>query len=212
MYKIKLYSELSITARNKFWKVIEQQCAEDTSPAMANMHSASWRTDSATLRYLIEVDNKFAVGDYFILYSGCDPVAAGGVYFSEWTKDIAMAGIRTWVHTQHRNKFLAAEYILPACKSWAIANNCKIVTLTFNEYNRRLITTWTRIRAGESAQRIKNRRPDMMFYNGVKQVDKPLKISYTKQWVIYEELAAMDFNWDEYAWRNKIKLVQNKLG
>ena len=212
MYKIKRYSELSSAQRTKFWQVLEQQCIEDASPAMVNMSSAEWRTDSATLRYLLEVDNKFAEGDYYILYLNREPVASGGVYLSEWHRDIAMAGIRTWVHTLHRNKFLAAEYILPACKSWAVKNNCKIVTLTFNEYNRRLITTWTRIRAGERADRIKQRRPDMMFYSGVKQVDKAVKINYTKQWVIYEQLVPMEFNWDEHLWRDKIKLIQRKLG
>lgn len=211
MYTIKSYQQLTPAAQAKFWRVMEQQSAADPSPAMVNMHSDKWRTASATLRYLLEVDNKFAQGDYFILYLGREPVASGGVHFSEWTRDIAMAGIRTWVHTLHRNKFLAAEYILPACKSWAIANACKIVTLTFNEYNRRLIHTWTRIRAGESADRIKNRRPDMMFYTGVKQVDKAVKINYTKQWVIYEQLAPMEFNWNEHLWRHKIKLDRKSV-
>ena len=212
MYKIKRYSELTAAQTTKFWRVLQQQASCDTSPAMVNMHSDNWAEDKHTLRYLLDIEKKFAASEYYILYHGANPVASGGVYLSEWTTDIAMAGIRTWVHTEYRNRFLAAEYILPACKAWAIANKCKIVTLTFNEYNRRLITTWRRVRAGESAQRIKNRTRDKLFYSGVIELDKPIKINYTKQWVIYEQLEPMTFNWSELTWRDKIKLVHRKLG
>ena len=39
----------------------------------------------------------------------------------------------------------------------------------------------------------KNRQEDSLFYTGVHQVDFPVTIKHTKQWVIYQKL---DENWD----------------
>lgn len=213
MYKVKPYNKLTTKEFEKFWATIEEEYSKDSSPAMVNMFSQYWRTEKNTLRYILEVEKKFNPGEYYILFDGRLPVASGGVYLSEWANNIAMAGIRTWVHTEHRNKFLAAEYILPACKTWALKNNCNAITLTFNDYNRRLINTWKRTRMGESSLRIKNRTSEKMFYNGIFDVDFPMEINYTKQWLIYEKLNSdFNFNWEEFKWRDKIKIVHRKLG
>lgn len=213
MYKIKEYSNLTKSELKVFWDTIKEECSKDDSPAMVNMYSLNWRVEQNTLRYILEVEEKFKHGKYFILFDDKLPVASGGVYFSEWTDDIAMGGIRTWAHTEHRNKLLVAEHILPACKSWAIDNNCQAITLTFNDYNKNLIKVCIRTRAGESATRISGRTPRRLFYNGANVVDFPLEINYTKQWLIYEKLNNdFSFNWEEFKWRDKIKIVKRKLG
>ena len=213
MLKIKKYTKLTPAELKRFWSTLELESQRDTGPAMVNMHSSSWRQEKNTLRYILEVENKFNPGEYFVVFDGRLPVASGGVYFSEWTQEIAMAGIRTWAHTEHRNKLLVAEYILPACKKWAVKNKCSAITLTFNEYNKNLIKVFSRIRIGEKADRITGRGPEKLFYNGLKIIDYPLEINYTKQWVIYENLSEIfDFNWQELQWRDKIKIVKRKLG
>lgn len=213
MLKVKKYNELNELELKTFWDTIELESQRDSSPAMVNMHSKVWRNETNTLRYLLEIENKFSVGEYFVLFDDSVPVASGGVYFSEWSNDIAMAGIRTWAHTEHRNKLLVAEYILPACKAWAVKNMCQAITLTFNDYNKNLIKVCIRTRAGESATRISGRTPKRLFYNGAVVVDFPLEINYTKQWLIYEKLNEnFDFNWEEFKWRDKIKIVKRKLG
>jgi hypothetical protein len=216
MYKVKEYSKLSSLEKDKFHDTLRDQVALDAkSPAMENMYSPSWRTESHTLRHLLEVDNVFAKnhGAYYVLLDDDKFVASGGVHFSEWSNNIAMGGIRTWVHTDYRNKFLAADYILPACKKWAVKNGCNIITLTFNEYNKNLIKTWTRIRAGENKTRIRQRKSKHIFYNNLVAIDYPLEINYTKQWLIYENLSEIfDFNWQEIKWKDKIKIVKRKLG
>jgi hypothetical protein len=213
MYKVKTYNKLTKKELERFWTTIEAEYHKDDSPAMVNMYDPAWRTEKNTLRYILEVESKFNPGDYYVLFDGTLPVASGGVYFSEWTSDIAMAGIRTWAHTEHRNKLLVAQYILPACKSWAIKNKCAAITLTFNDYNKNLIKVCLRTRAGESSTRISERTPDRLFYNGAIVVDFPLQINYTKQWLIYEKLDSnFDFNWEEIKWRDKIKIVHRKLG
>ena len=216
MFKIKEYSKLSSLEKESFHTTLKSQLELDTkSPAMENMYSTSWRTESNTLRYLLEVDNVFAkdCGAYYVLLDDDKFVASGGVYFSEWSSSIAMGGIRTWVHIDYRNKFLAADYILPACKKWAVKNDCGIITLTFNDYNKNLIKTWTRIRAGENKTRIRRRKSKHIFYNNLIVIDFPLEINYTKQWLIYEKLDNdFNFNWEEFKWRDKIKIVKRKLG
>ena len=213
MYEIKEYSNLTKSELKIFWATIEQECVKDTGPAMVNMHSSNWRIEQNTLRYILEVEERFEQGKYFILFDDKLPVASAGVYFSEWTDDIAMAGIRTWAHTEHRNKLLVAEYILPACKEWAIDNNCQAITLTFNDYNKNLIKVCIRTRAGESATRISGRTPRRLFYNGANVLDFPLEINYTKQWLIYEKLDNdFNFDWEEFKWQDKIKIVKRKLG
>ncbi len=213
MYKVKKYNKLTKSELQSFWNTIELECQKDSSPAMVNMHSKNWPTENNTLRYILEVENKFNPGEYFVLFDGPQPVASGGVYFSEWTNEIAMAGIRTWAHTEHRNKLLVAQYILPACKAWAVKNKCKSITLTFNEYNKNLIKVCIRTRAGESATRITGRTPKRLFYNGATVVDFPLEINYTKQWLIYENLDnEFLFDWGKIKWRDKIKIVKRKLG
>ena len=213
MYQVKKYQDLTDSELKSFWDTLELESKKDSSPAMVNMFDTRWRNEQHTLRYILEVENKFNPGEYFILFNNSLPVAAGGVYFSEWTTDIAMAGIRTWAHTEHRNKLLVAEYILPACKAWAVKNECRAITLTFNDYNKNLIKVCTRTRAGESATRITGRTAKRMFYSGAIVVDNPLEINYTKQWLIYEKLNAdFEFNWDNVKWREKIKLMHRKLG
>lgn len=213
MYQIKKYQNLTKKELKIFWDTLEAEFQKDKSPAMANMHSETWRLENNTLRYILEADNKFDPGEYFILFDKELPVASGGVYFSEWTDEIAMAGIRTWAHTEHRNKLLVAEYILPACKAWAVKNKCKSITLTFNDYNKNLIKVCLRTRAGESATRITGRTAHRLFYNGANVVDFPVEINYTKQWVIYEQLVTdWQFNWETIKWRDKIKIVKRKLG
>lgn len=216
MYKVKEYSKLTKLEKENFFDTLKSQVELDSkSPAMENMYSNRWSDEKNTLHYLLEIENRFAKenGAYYVLLDDDKVVASGGIYYSEWTNDIAMGGIRTWVHTDYRNKFLAADYILPACKKWANKNNCKIVTLTFNDYNKNLIKTWTRIRAGESKNRIRKRKPKHIFYNNIVVLDYPLEINYTKQWLIYENLSGIfDFNWQEIKWKDKIKLIKRKLG
>lgn len=216
MYKIKEYSKLTKAEKENFFNTLKSQVELDNkSPAMENMYSEQWRTESHTLRYLLEIENKFSKvnGAYYVLLDDGNCVASGGVHFSEWTNEVAMGGIRTWVHTEYRNKFLAADYILPACKKWAIKNECKIITLTFNEYNKNLIKTWTRIRAGENKNRIRKRKPKHIFFKNIVVLDYPLEINYTKQWLIYENLQDIfDFNWQDIKWKDKIKLIKRKLG
>ena len=68
--------------------------------------------------------------------------------------------------------------------------------MCFNDYNKNLIEIFKRTRLSESALRIKSRGPADLFYTGLHEVDVPVNIQYTQQWVIYEKLdSKFDFDW-----------------
>ena len=104
-----------------------------------------------------------------------------------------MAGTRTWVSENYRNRQVAAYILLPAHKQWAIDNGYKQIALCFNEYNKNLIRTWKRKRLGEDRS---PRTADRIFYDNLYELDFPVNIQYTKQWVIYEKL---DKDW-QFDW------------
>jgi hypothetical protein len=131
-------------------------------------------------------------GEFHIIKDGNKIVGCGGVQLAHFNNRVALAGVRTWITPEYRNKMIVARHLLPVHKAWAIKKNCKQVALSFNQYNKNLTRPFTRTRAGESSDRIQRRTPDMMFYNGVNEVDFKVCIQYTPQWVIYEKL---DVNW-----------------
>jgi hypothetical protein len=107
---------------------------------------------------------------------------------------VAIAGCRTWIDNDHRNRSLPREILLPAQKKWAQDQNAAAVVLTFNDYNKNLINAWKRKRLGEHRT---PRQPFHLFYNNFNEVEFPVKIQHTKQWVIYEILdSSFNFNWE----------------
>ena len=72
-------------------------------------------------------------------------------------------------------------------------NECKY---SENEYNKNLIQVFKRRRFGENKERINNRQPHHLFYNGINELDFPVTIQHTKQWIIYENLdPSFNFDW-----------------
>jgi len=121
-------------------------------------------------------------------------IGCGGIYLSGFDPTFALAGCRTWMHRDHRNRSLPREILLPAHKQWAKDRNARAVGITFNDYNKNLISTWKRTRLGE--ERLP-RQPYHLFYDNFNEVEFPVIIQYTKQWVIYETLdSTFNFDWD----------------
>jgi hypothetical protein len=123
-------------------------------------------------------------------------IACGGVYLSNFSRNISLAGTRTWVDKKHRNKLIMREVLLPRQKAWSIEQDCKIVAISVNEYNKNLLKPFKRIRLGEDKNRMSDRQSHHLFYNGAIEVDFPVTIQYTKQWVMYEQLdPSFVFDW-----------------
>ena len=74
--------------------------------------------------------------------------------------------------------------MFPEQVRWAKHHKYKQIALTFNEYNKNLKNIF--LRTGLGVQ--KNRQEDSLFYTGVHQVDFPVTIKHTKQWILYQKL------------------------
>ena len=179
---------------DQFFKFCKEASLQD-DPASVNMWSDDWQSRPHTLPYILTNSDRYSKpnGEFFILMHLSEIVGCGGIYFSEFNPTFALAGCRTWMHHDYRNKSLPRELLLPAQKQWAKDRNASAVGITFNEYNKNLINTWKRTRLGEHRL---PRQPYHLFYDNFNEVEFPVTIQYTKQWVIYEQLDPnFDFNW-----------------
>lgn len=175
-------------------------------PAYANMWDDDWNNNVNTLPYVLEKTDRFdnISGVFHILYDGSDIVACGGVYKSQFSSQIGIGGVRTWTDSKYRHRSLLREFLLPLHKAWCIEQQLKIIALTFNEYNKNLIEVFKRRRLGETKERISNREPHHVFYNGLNEVEFPVVIQYTKQWAIYESLDNQYvFDWNSIKWQGE---------
>jgi hypothetical protein len=76
--------------------------------------------------------------------------------------------------------------------------NIKMIALSFNEYNKNIIQIFKRNRLGEKPGRINSREPHNIFYSGLHEVNFPVTIQYTRQWIIYEKIDnTFNFDWSK---------------
>lgn len=167
-------------------------------PAAANMWHEKWEEHPNTLPFLLLKTNRFKnKGEFFVITDNNKFVACGGVYVSDFSDDIAIAGTRCWVDTCYRNKLIVREILLPQHKIWCIKNNIKQIALSFNNYNKSLIATFKR----QSIAGYKSKRkPHHLFFKNFNELSFLVTVRNTKQWVIYEKL---DDTW-EFNWRSII--------
>lgn len=196
------FNELTKNKQKEFFSWLKDQ--KNNDPAYENMWDDNWQDNSATLPFILLKTEKYkgSNGDFHIVYDDLNVVACAGVYKSFFNSLIAIAGTRTWVAEKYRNKLIVGYELLPLHKKWARENNCKQVALSFNEYNKNLIKIWQRQRLGEQSRLPKTN--SRMFAENLHQVDGPVIIQKTKQWVIYEKLDPdWNFNWNTIADQSK---------
>ena len=180
--------------KEEFFKFCKESSLQ-TDAAAVNMWSDDWQVQTHTLPYILTNTDRYSSpnGEFFIVLDNSKIIGCSGIYFSNFSSNLALAGCRTWVTKEYRNKSLPREILLPAQKKWAQDRNASAIGLTFNEYNKNLISTWKRIRLGEQRT---TRQPHHLFYGNFNEVDFPVTIQYTKQWMIYERLdPVFDFDW-----------------
>jgi len=167
-------------------------------PAAINMWHDDWESHPNTLPYKLIVSTQFNNGIFNLAFHDDRIIGCSGAYVSAFHDKIVIAGNRTWITKSYRNMGLPREYFLPKEKEWAIERNMSIIALTFNDYNKNLITTFKRMRLGESRS---IREPKHIFYNNMFVVPFPVTIQYTKQYVAYETLTNWDFDWKSIEWK-----------
>jgi hypothetical protein len=101
------------------------------------MWASDWQVQSHTLPYILTNTDRYSTpkGEFFIVLENSKIVGCSGIYFSDFNSQLALAGCRTWITKDYRNKLLSREILLPAQKKWAIDRNATAVGLTFNDYN-----------------------------------------------------------------------------
>jgi len=193
-YQIRTYQDLTPIQKEAFFSFLKEARNEITQPAHENMWDDDWINNPATLPYILEKTTRFSVdGIYHIAFDSETIIGCSGVYTSTFCSELAIAGTRTWIKKEYRNLSLPRELLLPIEKSWAIKNKFKAIAVCFNDYNKNIITLWKRIRFGEKRT---PRQPHHMFYNDMNELEFPVNIQYTKQWLIYEKLDPLfDFDW-----------------
>jgi len=194
--KIVRYSDLADNA--EFFNFLKSESLEIEQPASVNLWADNWESNVHTLPYILTNTKRFDSinGEFYIVYDNNKIIACGGVYISEFDPAIAIAGVRTWVGKDYRHLSLNKDYLLVEHKKWAVNINMKMIALSFNEYNKNIIQIFKRNRLGEKSGRINSREPKNIFYNGLNEVQFPVTIQYTPQWVIYEKIDdTFDFDW-----------------
>jgi hypothetical protein len=194
------FYELSTQEVDNFFNFLQlQQTTND--PAWTNMWDDNWQNKANTLPYILTKTNKYKgnEGAFYIVYDDEKVIACGGVSKLATNAFIALAGTRTWIAAEYRHQSIARNYLLPEHKAWAIKNNCKQVALTFNDYNKNIITIWKRTRLGEKRSPRESRH---LCYSNFNEVPFPVTIQYTSQWVIYEKIdTEWKFDWEIIRYR-----------
>ena len=196
MSNLKIITYNQLEDKNLFFKFCQQASHETTQPAHKNMWTSDWESNPDTLIYQIHNRHRYfdSSGDFHLALDGEVIVACSGVYKSSFYNEVAIGGCRTWVSKEYRHLGLPRELFLPLHKKWAIENNCKVIAITFNDYNKNLIETFKRKRFGEHRT---VRQSHHLFYNNFNEVNFPVTVQYTKQWIVYEVLdLSFNFNWN----------------
>lgn len=189
--------------KQPFWDFCRSASLDIAQPAHTNM----WSNNKNALPYILTNTKRFdgTNGEFTVLYYNDIIVACAGVYISEFSPSVSLAGTRLWIDADYRNQMLAREYILPAHKAWSNQRGVKQIAICFNDYNKNLMRTFFRSRIGESRQRALERHSRHLFYSNINELPFTVIIQDTPQWVLYESL---DPNWS-FDW-SKIKF--SKLG
>jgi len=194
--------ELNSLDQKEIFNFAKNAYSITNDPAHVNMWSENWETDSATFPYLIYKSPRFANGNgiFHALLIDDKIEAVCGINRSSFDSYVALGGVRSWVNPKYRGRFLIGGHIMPLQLKWAEDNNLKTVCLTFNSYNEPMLKIVKRTGVG----RKKNRRPGMMFYNGLHEVSFPCNIQSTKQYVIYHKIdESYTPDWQKIKWVDK---------
>jgi len=183
---------------DKFEEFCKTASLDTKQPAASNMYNENWEVKPNTLPYKIFVEQLYAPpkGTFTLLLDDQNNIiACSGAYRSEFCPDLLIAGARTWVIEGYRNRRLVRDYLLPADRKFAVDNGYKAVALSFDFYNKNLAKLWQQARLGGKRA---TRQSHHMFYNGLIEVEFPVVIQNSPQWVIYEKLTE---NW-EFKWES----------
>lgn len=163
----------------------------DSSPAAANMWTSDWQSNAATLPFLLQNTGRFAgdKGCFHLLLDEDRIIGCSGVYISDFSNHVALLGVRTWINRSYRHRQLVKDHLLVANKRWALNRKIPVLAISFNAYNKNLKELFFK------GMRTGKRGKDHLFFNGCNELEFPVMIQNTPQFVLYENLTDYRFNW-----------------
>jgi len=166
--------------------------SKEKHPAAPNMWTEDWENNSHTLPFILTKTDRFFNnnGKFYLLIDNDKIVGCSGVYKSEYSEKLVIAGARTWLSRSYRNVQHLKNDFLPLQRDWAIEHKADVIALSFNKYN------VSAIRLFRIGQKTGSRSPRHIFYKNYNELDFPVIIQYTPQWVIYENLNDYQFDWE----------------
>lgn len=185
--------------KSKFLEFCRQSWEFKEDPAHVNMWNEHWEADNTTLPYHIFISKRLCsvIGETFVQVVDDQIVSVSSVYISDFDPYVSVGGVRSWVIPEFRGQFQIGRHLLPRQLAWAKSKQSKIVMLTFNDYNKRLIPYFERTGFGIK----KNRNPNSLFFNGLHKVDFPIEVQHTKQWAIYHKIdEEYTVDWEKIRW------------
>lgn len=190
------YNSLTTKQHDSFFKFLESTQDSDDL-AKDNMYDIDWQNKPNTLPYILTYTDRFTgdSGEFNVLFSNDSVIAVSGVYRSNFSEHISIAGVRTFIDKKHRynTRNIIREHLLHRHKAWSIEHDCKIIMVSFNEYNKNLINIFKRSGLGDRKWVVCN--DSHLFGGEIHEVEFPCNIQYTKQYVFYEKLDK-DFSFD----------------
>jgi hypothetical protein len=165
------------------------------SPAAYNMGALNWLERNETLANILWNKKRFYKGNgqYYFLEKNNAIIAGSGIHRSEFCPEIALGSVRSFVNKEYRGYHFLGDILWPAQLAWATRNNYKMIIITVNKYNRRLLNIIKRNGVGHQ----KNRTIEKFFHNGVVDVPFPIEINGITQWAIGHRIdEAYKFDWE----------------
>jgi hypothetical protein len=184
-----------------------QECTKETNNlANKNMWDENWENNPSTLLYHLYISKRFysETGEmYVMIKNDKEIIGTSGVYVSNFDSNVAIGGVRAWMLKQYRGKILMnnnrGPYALPIHIDWTRERGLKTTIFTFNEYSLNLINYFKRIGFGFAD------RNSEFFNLNFNQIDFPVNIQNTKQWVIYHKIdESYEPNWDKIRWVERV--------
>ena len=169
---------------------------ETTRPAHVNMSPD--RTVGSLLHLLFE-EKRFSndTGILFAIVHNNDIVAVSGIYRSDFSKDIAIGGVRSWTLKEFRGRHIISTNILPKQYDWAIDTKKKMFVLTFNSYNEKLMRIMSRTGKykNKALQGMGYTRPD--FCQDLMDLPYEVMVKGVPQKILYKKIDdSFEFDWE----------------
>lgn len=178
--------------------------AESKHDAAANMQADDWENNTASLLFLIYKEKRFKKenGGLFLLYNSSKIVAVSGFYRSDFSSDIFVLGVRTWVLKEHRHHLLIANYLLPRQIEAAKKLSAAAAVITFNDSTKSFAKLIERSNKNPEAPLkffFGDNYPDL--YKDMRLWPHPVKIKNVKQWILIKVFSpSFHYDWTALQW------------